>query len=532
MDNNAKIIGKGTWIDKLASELINREKNLGRNTKILRVESGLGASGIPHIGSLGDAVRAYGVKLALENLGYRSELIAYSDDMDGLRSIPDGFPKELYSEIGKAVSEIYDPFGCHDSYGIHMSSLLLDGLNKLGIKYIFRRAKETYKNHLLQNETHKILLNHKIIGSQIKEITGQTKYTKHLPYFPVCNNCNKLYTTFAYDYITSDKKVMYQCKDTKISNNLIKGCHYKGESDITRDMGKLAWKVEFAARWSAFDIRFEAYGKDIMSSVMVNDWVSDKILEHIHPYHVRYEMLLDKKGKKISKSSGNVITHENWLKYGTTKTILLLLYKRISGSREIGFEDIPSLMNEYDELEDVFFDKIHYYNKSKIIRLKGLYEYVNLLNPPKNPSIHIDYRLLVKLNKIFKKNQIRMVTDKLNEYGIVTILDKDVESRINMAVKYANDFELEHTNIKLDKIIKVALKEFADFINKQDLNDDILNIIYKISKKHNIKLKNFFIILYQIIISSNSGPRIDKLINDIGKNKVAESIQKVIKNEK
>jgi len=84
-----KIIGKGTWIDKLASELIEREKKLGRNLDMLRVESGLGASGIPHIGSLGDAVRAYGVKLALENLGYKSELIAYSDDLDGLRKVPD-----------------------------------------------------------------------------------------------------------------------------------------------------------------------------------------------------------------------------------------------------------------------------------------------------------------------------------------------------------------------------------------------------------------------------------------------------------
>ena len=92
-----EIIGKGTWIDKLAWELVEREKSLGRNTKLLKVESGLGASGIPHIGSLGDAVRAYGVKLALENFGYKSELVAYSDDLDGLRKIPEGFPLHLMS---------------------------------------------------------------------------------------------------------------------------------------------------------------------------------------------------------------------------------------------------------------------------------------------------------------------------------------------------------------------------------------------------------------------------------------------------
>ena len=119
--SESEIIGKGTWIDKLAHELIEREKGLGRKLDLIRVESGLGASGVPHIGSLGDAVRAYGVKLALENFGYKSELIAYSDDLDGLRKIPEGFPDSLKEHIAKPVSLIPDPFGCHDSYGMHMS---------------------------------------------------------------------------------------------------------------------------------------------------------------------------------------------------------------------------------------------------------------------------------------------------------------------------------------------------------------------------------------------------------------------------
>src|ERR671927_551428 len=111
-----EVIGKGTWIDKVAYNLIKREKNLGRNLDLIRVESGLGASGIPHIGSMGDAVRAYGIALALQNLGYKSELIAYSDDMDGLRKIPDGLPDWLKDYIARPVSSIPDPFGrCHAS---------------------------------------------------------------------------------------------------------------------------------------------------------------------------------------------------------------------------------------------------------------------------------------------------------------------------------------------------------------------------------------------------------------------------------
>ncbi|MDQ3902598.1 MAG: lysine--tRNA ligase, partial [Thermoproteota archaeon] len=119
------IIGKGTWIDKVAYNLIEREKNLGRTLEIIRVESGLGASGIPHIGSMGDAIRAYGVALALKNLGYEAELIAYSDDMDGLRKVPAGLPEWLKEHIAEPVSNIPDPFGeCHASYSAHMSKLL------------------------------------------------------------------------------------------------------------------------------------------------------------------------------------------------------------------------------------------------------------------------------------------------------------------------------------------------------------------------------------------------------------------------
>ncbi len=523
MDQNNKIIGKGTWIDKLALEMIEREKKLGRDTRMMRVESGLGASGIPHIGSLGDAVRAYGVKLAVENFGYKSELIAYSDDMDGLRNVPQGFPDNLKKDIGKMVSKIEDPFGCHDSYGMHMSSLLLDGLEKLGIKYVFRRASDVYKNNLLQTEIDKILLNHTKIGLQIKEITGQTKYNKYLPYFPVCNNCGKVYTTAAYEYMHDEKKVKYLCKDIMIGDHVVNGCQHNGEASIINDLGKLAWKVEFAARWKAFDIRFEAYGKDIMSSVNTNDWVSDIILEYKHPYHVKYEMFLDKNGKKISKSSGNVVTHQNWLKYGSARSILLLLYKRITGSREVGLEDIPSLMCEYNEIENIFFNKHKHDNKTKIIKLKGLYEYVNLLTPPKNKPLHIDYRLLVKLSKIFKENRIKMVSEKLIEYGVISKSTTYVEDVINMAGRYADDFELENINIKLDDKMKNALEEFTNAIMiKEDI--DIQNTIYNITQKYNIKTKDFFKILYQIIISSNNGPKISKLINDIGKQQVTKNI--------
>ena len=525
-----KIIGKGTWIDKLAFELIEREKQLGRDTDgIIRVESGLGASGIPHIGSLGDAVRAYGIKLALENLGYKSELIAYSDDLDGLRKIPEGLDVKE-ENIGRRVSAIDDPL-CdkHDSYGEHMSSLLLDGLNILGIEYEHKTASQTYKDGLLTEQIHKILVNSKKIGDKIEELTGQQKFQTAVPYFPICQNCDRLYTTESFEYIKDEKKVRYRCKDSEIGSHIIKGCGHEGESDIAKDLGKLAWKVEFAARWQAFDIRFEAYGKDIMDSVKVNDWVSDEILGFPHPHHVKYEMFLDKGGKKISKSLGNVVTSQRWLTYGTPESILLLLYKRITGARELGFEDIPALMDEYNELENIYFGKTKVDNEAKLVKSKGLYEYVNLLNPPKNSSTHVNYRLLIELCKIFKDHTVEHVVSKLIDYGTIKEKNPHVEKLIGLAKQYSADFEetkIPATKITVDNSVKDALKQLADLLSKNEKIEDLQNSIYNIAKENQVQPRDFFKILYQIILSTNRGPKIGPFIEDVGTKEVANKIYK------
>ena len=523
------VIGKGTWIDKLASELIEREEQLGRDTSLIRVESGLGASGIPHIGSLGDAVRAYGVKLALENMGYKSELIAYSDDLDGLRKIPEGLDVDK-ENIGKRVSAITDPFGCHDSFGSHMSSLLLEGLDKLGIKYIHKTAHETYKNNLLKEQTHEILSNSRKVGDKIKELTGQEKFQTVLPYFPVCHNCDKLYTTESFEYIGEEKKVRYRCHDAEIGGKTIKGCGHEGEADITKDLGKLAWKVEFAARWKAFDIRFEAYGKDIMDSVNVNDWVSDDVLNFPHPHHIKYEMFLDKGGKKISKSLGNVVTSQTWLKFGSPESILLLLYKRITGARELGFEDVPSLLDEYNELEKIFFNKIKIDNEAKLVRTKGLYEYVNLLNPPEQIPAQVSYRLLLELCKLFKEDRVTRINKKLIDYHAIKETNPEIDKLIEMAGNFADEFDIsDEIEIDIDSKMKGALGKLARFLEKEEGIEDLQNTIYQIAKGDDIEPKEFFKVLYQIILSTNKGPKIGPFILDIGKKNVAEKIGRYVK---
>ena len=534
-------IGKGTWIDKVADTLVKREQKLGRSLGLVRVESGLGASGIPHIGSMGDAVRAYGIALALQNFGFKSELIAYSDDMDGLRKIPAGLPDWLKDHIARPVSMIPDPFGgCHASYGAHMSSLLLEGLDRAGIKYRFQSGRQAYSDGLLVRQIDTILQNRERLGKKIAEFVGQEKYTEVLPYFPVCENCGRLYTAVAQEYKPEEKKVVYSCIGGRIGKVDVKGCGHKGESDISKGQGKLAWKVEFAARWQALDIRFEAYGKDIMDSVRINDWVADEILGYRHPLHVKYEMFLDKSGKKISKSAGNVLTPQMWMRYGTPESILLLLYKRITGTRHVGLDDVRSLMDEYDLLEDKFFGKIKEDNPAKLVKDKGLYEYINKLQPPRQPSPHIPYQLVVQQAAIFPPGDDRLekIFNRLVTYNTVKEKSDAVMERIRLAANWADDnvaqeaeiFEVQLSETQRKAVTELieAVKSFDQIPSTPDNAKTLQSKVFDVARSNAIEPKEFFTMLYRMLLNADRGPRIGNYFLDLGIERVIQVLNRYL----
>jgi lysyl-tRNA synthetase, class I len=533
-------IGKGTWIDKVADILIKREKKLGRSLNLIRVESGLGASGIPHIGSMGDAVRAYGIALALQNFGFKSELIAYSDDMDGLRKIPHGLPDWLQEHIARPVSSIPDPFGsCHASYGAHMSSLLLDGLDKAGIKYRFQSGRDAYKQGILVEQIDTILKNGTKLGQKIAEFVGQDKYIGVLPYFPVCHNCGRLYTAIAQKYLPDEKKVTYVCSGSRIGKADVKGCGHEGEADISKGEGKLAWKVEFGARWKAFDIRFEAYGKDIMDSVRVNDWVADEILGYSHPLHVKYEMFLDKSGKKISKSAGNVLTPQMWLRYGTPESILLLLFKRITGTRHVGLDDVPVLMKEYDDLEDIYSDKVKVDNPAKLVKDKGLYEYINKLKPPKQPGPHVSYQLVAQQAAIFPAGEDRYdkIFNRLVTYNIAKDKSDAIMQKIKLASNWADDnmakeekFDIQLSDAQRKAIADLigAIKPFAGVESTTNNAKDLQSKVFDVARNNGMEPKEFFNLLYRMFLNADRGPRIGNYFLDLGIERAASVLRRYL----
>ncbi len=526
-----KIIGHGTWYDKTALKIVERERKLGRSLDLVRTEMGVSASGIPHVGNLSDAIRSYAVTVALQAQNYRSELIAFADDKDGLRRVPAGMPKTLNKYLGYPVTSIPDPDKCHKSFGEHATSLMLDAFDKCGVKYTFMSATEVYKRGILNEEIKTILLNAERVGEIIREEVGQEKFEEALPYFAICADCGRIYTTKAYELLPKENKILYVCEGMEIKGQQFQGCGHKGEVNYTKAEGKLAWKAEFAARWKALDIRFEAYGKDIADSVRVNDRICKEILNWPPPSHAKYELFLAKGGKRFSKSAGVVLSPQNWFCYGSPQSLILLMLKRFIGARAVSVFDIPMYMNEFDELEDIYFGKKQILDKREFAKLTGLYKYCWWLKPPSKLRIHVPYNLLAYLVKIAPESKkTEYVIYKLREYGYIKGKETPtpiLKERIEYALNWNHDFmEIKETPLKLMNDDRETIEELVDTLQGKVDAETVQSAIFTIARKHNIPPKQFFKTLYTILLGTPAGPRLGPYIIAMGKQNVIKALQR------
>ncbi|MFQ5647786.1 MAG: lysine--tRNA ligase [Candidatus Aenigmatarchaeota archaeon] len=527
------------WADQYARKLVEREEKLDRGIKVFLTEAGVGASGVPHIGSLGDVLRQYAVTLALRDLGYKSDVIAFSDDRDGLRKVPLGFPNSLEKDIGRPVTDIKDPFGCHDSFGSHVKSLLTDAIGRTGIDYIFRSAREVYGSGMLNSQIGTILNN----ADKIKRMVKKT-FDQDLPsvYFPVCEACGKIYTTRVVEHLPKEHKVKYRCDLEFTGKNLntgrqivIKGCGHEGVASYWNATGKLAWKAEFAARWAAQGIVFEAVGKDILDSVKMNDRVCKEVLGFEPPLHMVYEMFLEKGGAKISKSIGNVFSPQDWFRYGSPESLSLLMFKRVTGTRELAASDITSYMAEVDRLADVYFGKEKVANEKELAHLKRLYEHIYFLKPPKAQPLAVPYSVLVSLVKVLPiKDKGKMLRFILAKSGHIPERlgagdEKELARRIEYAESWAKAMgeEIKPARVAASAGEKKALGELAAALSKEMAGEDIQNLIFETAKKHGVKPPRFFKLIYQLVLGIDRGPRAGELIKVLGQKKVAKLLKSV-----
>jgi len=526
-----KTIGHGTWYDKTAAKIVVRERKLGRDLDLIRTEMGIAASGLPHVGNLSDAARSFAVTLGLREQGFKSELIAFSDDKDGLRKVPAGMPEQLKEYLGRPVTDIPDLFGCHRSYGEHSSLLLRDALDKCGIDYTFMSATEAYKSGLFNEEIKLILSNAKKVGEIAREETGQEKFLESLPYFAVCENCGRIYTTKAYDFLPKENKVLYKCEGMELRKKWLQGCGYKGEVDFRKGMGKLSWKGEFAVRWKALDIRFEAFGKDVADSVRVNDRICREILNWEPPVHAQYELFLAEGGTKISKSTGVILTPQTWFKYGSPQSLMLLLLKRFVGTRSVSVTDIPVFMDQLDTLEDIYFGKKPAKDKREQEKLSGLFEYCYAMRVPAKPSLHVPYNLLTYLVKVAPKGgEESYITERLMSYGYLKksdALDDSARKRIEYASNWARDFEaIKETTVTLTPEERGAIADLVKTIASETEPDKIQNAIFNVAKADNLEPSRLFKTVYTILLGVPQGPRLGPYILAMGRQNVTDALRR------
>jgi lysyl-tRNA synthetase class 1 len=531
-----KLIGRGTWYDKMAARIIEREQKLERNLDLIRTEMGIAASGFPHIGNLSDAARSFTVTLALGEQDYVSELIAFADDKDGLRKVPVGLPKSLEEYLGRPVTDIPDIYGCHKSYGEHMTLLLREALDKCGIEYEFMSGTEVYRRGLFNKEIEAILSNAKKVGEIVKEEVGQEKFLETLPYFVVCENCGRIYTTKALNFLPKENKVLYACEGMEVKGRWLKGCGHKGEVDYRKGDGKLSWKGEFAVRWKALDIRFEAFGKEVADSVRVNDRICREILGWEPPCHAKYELFLDKSGKRMSKSAGVVFTPQTWFKYGSPQSLMLLLLKRFVGARALDVTDIPPYMNELDYLEDLYFGRKTLKEAKELAKLRGLFEYCWAMKPPSQPSVTVPYNLLTFLAKMAPRgNEKEFITERLRSYGYLQknqTIDEDLKRRIAYAFNWIKDFEeIKETAVSLTGEEKIAMAELVEVLKVQDEPERLQNAIFDVAKRLGIEPAKFFKTLYTILIGVPQGPRLGPYILAMGRKNVIEALNRALKGQ-
>ncbi|MCD6467494.1 MAG: lysine--tRNA ligase [Methanomicrobia archaeon] len=521
------------WCDKLVDEILEREEKLEEKSDVFITESGLGASGIPHIGSAGDCVRAYMIFLALKDRGLKSKYYAVSDDRDGLRKVPIGFPKNLEESIGHPVSNIDDPFGCHRSYGEHMSSLLMDGMEKIGVEFEFISSDDLYKKGVMDKEIKEILKNHEKAGEIIKRETLQERYTEQYPFFVICENCGKIYTTRITDF--HNDKVEYVCDESFLGKNSetgeeirVKGCGYRGETSIRN--GKLQWKVEFAARWKALKINFEAFGKDILDSVKVNDAICREMLNFEPPVHALYELFVEKSGERISKSKGNVFTPQVWLDYGSPESMRLLMLKRLNYTRVVNLFEIPKHMDEVDRLANVYFGEEEISNERERAHLKRLYEYVCLLKPPEEKPLTVSHYTLIDICNVIPKkikNRYEIIKNILLR---TKLLPKDFdESELKKRIEYATNFvedvgKTKREKTELNSLEKKALSIFKEKLTEDMSAEEIQTLIFETAKENEIKPRDFFKTIYRVILGVDQGPRAGSLIKIIGVERIKEII--------
>lgn len=488
-------------------------------------ETGYGPSGLPHIGTFGEIVRTSMVRHAFNSIvNCSTKLITFSDDMDGLRKVPDNVPNPemLNKYLGKPLTSIPDPFEKYESFGHHNNAKLKFFLDQFGFKYDFLSSTQKYKSGSFDEILKLILQNHQQIVSIILPTLRSERQKTYSPFLPLSPITGKVLQVKIIEYRVHSNSLIF----VDPSNNKLT------EVEITGGKCKLQWKVDWAMRWMALGVDYEMCGKDLNESVELASKVC-RLLNKKPPINLIYEMFLDEKGEKISKSVGNGISVDQWLRYASPESLSLFMYHKPKSAKKLFFDVIPKNVDEYT----AFLNKFQQEDES--IKFNNPIWHIHFNNLPPIPERVITFNTLMNLVSVCNSIDKKVIWGFLKEYdeNLDPKINKSLDKLIGYAINYYIDFILPNKKyLKVDNQNKKIIEDLYQLlksIDKNSTSEEIQTKIYEIGKKHNFSnLRDFFKLIYRILLGQDQGPRLGSFIKVFGIDKTCELINKILTGKK
>ncbi len=509
------------WPFQEARNLLKRLEKPGRDSDndkgYVLFETGYGPSGLPHIGTFGEVARTTMVRQAFQRISdMPTKLIAFSDDMDGFRKVPTNLPNQdmLAKHIGLPLTKVPDPFGTHESFAHHNNARLCNFLDGFGFDYEFKSATEVYASGEMDETLLKMLGAYDKIMKVILPTLGAERQATYSPFLPLCPRTGVVLQVPIIERDLDAGTVVYI--DEEIGKHV--------EVPVTGGGCKMQWKADWAMRWVGLGVDYEMAGKDLMESVKLSSAIT-RILGSVPPEGFSYELFLDENGEKISKSKGNGLTMEDWLKYGTPESLSLYMFQSPRKAKKLFFDIIPKTVDEY------ITHLAKYSEQDDKLRLTNPVWHVHNGQPPEQ-KLPVTFALLLNLVSATNAEDKATLWGYISNYAHGTspeelpLLDKLVgyalvyyENFVKPYKKYRTPTEKESQ--ALESLIH-KLEQLEDNLPASDYQ----NVVFAVGNEQGYdNLRDWFGALYEILLGQKQGPRMGSFIALYGRQKTIDFIR-------
>jgi len=478
-------------------------------------ETGYGPSGLPHIGTFGEVARTTMVRHAFRVLTddrIKTRLIAFSDDMDGLRKVPDNIPnRELVAaHLGKPLTEVPDPFGTHASFGAHNNARLRAFLDQFGFDYEFLSSTECYKSGRFDTALLEVLERIDAVMAIMLPSLRQERAQTYSPFLPVSPKSGIVLQVPILAHDASAGTITYEEPQT-------------GErvtTPVTGGRCKLQWKPDWAMRWLALGVDYEMAGKDLIDSVKLSGEIC-RALGGTPPEGFNYELFLDEHGQKISKSKGNGLTIDEWLRYASPESLSLFMYREPKAAKRLHFDVIPRHVDEYQQLLEA------YGRQDDKQRLTNPVWHIHSGNPPRH-EIPLAFSMLLTLVSSSNAENAEALWGFIGRYrpGVMPQTHPNLDRLVGYAIHYFRDFVLPAKKFREPTAAeRAALMDLRDALAQLPADapaEQIQDVVYEIGRREPFldrsgksKAKDgkpgvsleWFNMLYQVLLGQEKGPR-------------------------